>query len=104
MARSRRWLGVVVTAEQLVADIARGYDVVIMGADKWAQLHDPGFYESEAARDDALARLPEVAIAARPPARLTNLGAGVVVLQLPSHLAEVSSTGVREGRADWSAT
>jgi len=28
-------LGVIVTEQQLVADIATGYDVVVMGADKW---------------------------------------------------------------------
>ena len=32
----------------------------VIGADKWHQLHDLGFYDgSEAARDAALARLPD---------------------------------------------
>ena len=51
-----RWLAAEATDARLVADIADGYDVVIMGADKWHQLHDPTFYgepgtESAAAMD-----------------------------------------------------
>jgi hypothetical protein len=99
--RARPWLGAIVTDVQLVADIAQGYDVVVMGADKWAQLHDVAFYEgSEAQRDAALARLPEVAIAPRPPAAVAA-GAGVVVLDVPADLAQISSTGVRAGRSEW---
>jgi hypothetical protein len=100
VARGRPWIGVTVTDHQLIADIAEGYDVVVMGADKWAQLHDPVFYGgSEAARNEALARLPEVAVAPRPPTSIQT--DGTVILSLPSHLAEVSSTAVHEGRADW---
>src|SRR4051812_26092062 len=67
-AASRPWLGVRVTDDQLIADIAAGYDVVIMGADKWAQVDDPAFYGgSTDARDAAVARLPVVAVAPRPP-------------------------------------
>ena len=33
-------LGLIVTQHQLIADIATGYDVVVMGADKWAQVND----------------------------------------------------------------
>lgn len=101
-AGARRWLHVVVTDAQLVADIAEGYDVVVMGADKWAQLHDVSFYGgSETARDEALARLPEVAVAPRPPATVPDRGA--VLLDLPHHLGEVSSSAVRQGRTDWRA-
>ena len=58
-----RWLAAEATDARLVADIADGYDVVIMGADKWHQLHDPTFYggpevEPAAAMDRALERLP----------------------------------------------
>ena len=96
----RSWLGVVVTDAQLVADIAEGYDVVVVGADKWAQLHDVTFYGgSETTRDAALARLPEVAVAPRPPAPLPADGA--IVLDIPAHLAEVSSTAVWGGRQEW---
>jgi hypothetical protein len=99
-AEARPWLGVAVTDRQLIADMAEGYDVVVMGADKWTQLHDPGFYGgSEAARDDALDRLPEVAVAPRPPAALPTEGA--VILAVPPHIAEISSSSVREGRSEW---
>jgi len=97
-AVSRQWLGVVVTDEQLIADVAAGYDLVVMGADKWAQVVDPAFYGgSTEARDAALARLPRVAVAPRPPFEVPD---GVAVLNV-SH--DASSTAVREGRADWMA-
>ena len=70
VAATRPWLGVMVTEAQLLHDIARGYDVVVMGADKWAQVIDPAYYGgSEAERDAALARLPRLAIVDRPPLR-----------------------------------
>src|SRR5689334_4417189 len=51
-AGTRSWLGVVVTEAQLLVDIAEGYDVLVMGADKWAQVNDTQYYgNSEAARD-----------------------------------------------------
>jgi nicotinic acid mononucleotide adenylyltransferase len=100
LRRGRPWLGVTVTDKQLLADIAEGYDVVVMGADKWAQIHDPAFYGgAETARDEALARLPEVVVARRPPAPVPDKGA--VVLHLPADLSEVSSTAVRDGRSEW---
>ena len=34
-------LAVVVTEAQLISDIADGYDIVVMGADKWHQVNDP---------------------------------------------------------------
>jgi hypothetical protein len=49
-ATTRPWLGAIETDAQLIADIARGYDVVVMGADKWAQIRDPAWYEHDAAR------------------------------------------------------
>lgn len=93
-ASSRPWLGVVVTRAQLVADIGAGYDVVVMGADKWAQLGDEAFYESTEHRDAALARLPAVALAPRPPHPVPE---GVRRLELPSHLQGVSATRARGG-------
>jgi hypothetical protein len=97
-AAARDWLGVVVTDHQLIADVAAGYDVVIMGADKWAQVVDPAFYGGSAAeRDAAVARLPETAVAPRPP---FEVPAGVVALDV-GH--EASSTGAREGRTEWMA-
>ena len=58
------WLGVRTTEAQLLADIAEGYDVLIMGADKWHQVLDVRYYGgSGEARDAAVARLPRLAIA-----------------------------------------
>ncbi len=90
---SRPWLHVVVTDRRHLADIADGYDVLVLGADKWAQLLDVSFYESEAARDAAVASLPRLAVAPRdglptPP--------GCVVLAV--ELSHVSSTAARAGR------
>ena len=86
-------LGVVVTDAQLVADIARGYDVVVMGADKWAQVNDPAWYDSPAARDAALAVLPRVLVVPRP----GFASEGAEILEVPADLAEVSSSAARAG-------
>jgi hypothetical protein len=94
----RPQLDVVVVDAELIVDIASGYDAVVMGADKWAQVIDPVWYDGDtAARDAALARLPAVAVAPRDgievPAEL--------VLPVPAHIAAVSATAVRAGRTDW---
>jgi hypothetical protein len=89
----RGWLRLVVTDRQLIADIAEGYGVVVMGADKWAQVHDLRFYRSEQARDEAVARLPTPAIAPRPPHPVPAAGR----LDLPDDVAAVSSTRARAG-------
>jgi predicted RNA-binding protein with PIN domain len=94
LTATRPWLHVVVTDAQLIADIAAGYDAVVMGADKWEQVRDPAWYDNDpAARDAALARLPRVLVAPR--AGLTIVGAEV--LELPPELGEVSSTAARAG-------
>jgi nicotinic acid mononucleotide adenylyltransferase len=98
-AASRPWLGVVVTDHQLVADIAEGYDAVIVGADKWAQLHDLSFYGSEAHRAEALARLPRPLVVPRPPWPVPDEHR----LDVPEHLTEVSATEARRTRPDWIA-
>ena len=49
VAAARPWMTVVVTTAVHLADIADGYDVLVLGADKWAQLLDPVFYESKIA-------------------------------------------------------
>ncbi len=105
-------LGVITTVDSLLADISEGYDVVILGADKWHQVLDPVWYGDVDARDEALQRLPLVAIAPRPPWTLPGEdasadppdGVSVVVLDTdPSH-HEVSATEVRAGRDEWRAT
>jgi hypothetical protein len=97
VAASRPWLGVVVTEARLIADIAAGYDAVVLGADKWAQVLDPAWYDgSPSARDDALARLPRVLVAPRAGDHPT----GVELLDLPAALHTVSASAVRAGHPD----
>ncbi len=91
-------LGFVVTDAQLVIDIAEGYDIVVMGADKWAQVNDPSWYGGDvAARDAAVARLPGLAIAPRPPHPVPDR----YRLPVADNLLEVSSTAARDGRIEW---
>ncbi len=94
VASGHDWLQIKLTDEQLLADIALGYDLLVMGADKWHQIQDPAFYDNDRARrDQALSALPEVAIAQRgsfetPP----NME-----LPIPENLSSVSSTEARRG-------
>lgn len=99
VAAARTWLDVQVTDERLVADIAAGFDAVVVGADKWNQITDPLWYGgSIAARDTAVARLPRTLIAPR--------GGVTVAPPLPPHVelltldevhAHVSATAARAG-------
>jgi predicted RNA-binding protein with PIN domain/nicotinic acid mononucleotide adenylyltransferase len=92
--RTRPWLDVAVTDAQLIADIASGYDVVVMGADKWAQVRDPAWYgDDPAARDAGLAALPRVLVAPRPGFEVV----GAEALDVDPELADVSSTRARSG-------
>ena len=94
LGASRPWLRVIVTDAQLISDIAAGYDVVVMGADKWAQVRDPAWYDGSAsARDAAVTRLGRVLVVPR--AGLEVVGAEV--LDIPDHLASVSSSAARAG-------
>ena len=104
-------IGVTMTPHSLVADIAEGYEVIILGADKWHQVLDPVWYAGIDARNEALQRLPLVALAARPPWTMPGedasadppVGVDVVILDTdPSH-HPVSATDVRAGREEWRA-
>ena len=100
----RPWLHVIVTPHRLLVDIAMGYDWLVLGADKWTQVADPHWYGgSESARDNAVARLPRLAIAARPghdvPAHALLLDLG----EAAESYAHISSTAVRGGRQEWRA-
>jgi predicted RNA-binding protein with PIN domain len=86
-------VGVEVTGAQLIADVAAGYDVVVMGADKWAQVNDPAWYASEADRDAALARLPRVIVAPR----RGHEAEGVELLDVDPAYWDVSSSRARAG-------
>jgi hypothetical protein len=99
------------TMDSLLVDIAEGYDVLVLGGDKWAQVLDPEWYGGTTARDDALRRLPTVALAPRHPwiELGDDPGAGaaalveVIVLDLDPAHREVSASAVRDGRAEWRA-
>lgn len=97
VAAERPWLRVVVTDRLHLADIAEGYDVLVLGADKWAQVLDVAFYASAEERDRAVARLPQLAVAPRDGLPVPN---GALVLALDVRVAGVSSTGARGGRVD----
>ena len=92
---TRPWLQVVVTDQLHLADIAQGYDVLVLGADKWSQVLDPGFYASVDERDAAVARLPRLAVA---PRHDFELPPACVLLDVD--LSHVSSTAAREGQTD----
>lgn len=90
-------LGVIVTEHQLIADIAAGYAIVVMGADKWHQVNDVSWYSGVAERDAAVASLPGLALAPR---------TGFAVpdehrLPVSADLLDVSSSAVRAGRVEW---
>ncbi len=91
------WLDVAVTEHRLLVDIARGYDVLVMGADKWHQVVDPVYYGDVASRDRAVAALPELAIAPRAGLEVPRRH----VLELAGDHDAVSSSAVRDGRHDW---
>lgn len=91
------WLDVAVTEHRLLVDIAQGFDVLVMGADKWHQVIDASYYGGTDERDRAVAALPELAIAPR-----TGLHVPADhVLHLDDAHDTVSSSAVRDGRHDW---
>ena len=102
VAARSSWLGLVVSDHQLLVDVAAGYDVLVLGADKWDQVLDPRFYGgSSDARDAAVVALPHVALAPRPGHEHVDAPAGATVLELDPSLRDASSTAVRAGRTDW---
>jgi nicotinic acid mononucleotide adenylyltransferase len=105
IATTRPWLGVRLTDQQLIADVVAGYDAVVLGSDKWAQINDPVWYRgSAAARDATLARLPRLLLVPRPPLAVpSNLPSDALILAVDSHHGSVSSTEARAGRLEWMA-
>ena len=94
VAEAVSWLRIAVTKAQLLSEIAAGFDVVIMGADKWHQIHDISFYGDDSAqRDASIAALPTVALAPRPP----HTTPAELTLDIAPELAEISSTAARHG-------
>lgn len=99
-ADRHRWMGVDVTDDRLLVEIARGYDVLVMGADKWAQVNDSAYYDDDPqARDAAVAALPTLAIAPRPPFAVPPEHSLIVDA---AHVV-VSSSDARAGSTEWMA-
>jgi hypothetical protein len=86
------------TEARLLADLASGYDLLVIGSDKWAQLVDPVWYGSEAQRDVAIAQLPPLVVVPRPPFPDPPPGARILLIE---GFADVSSSGARSGRSAW---
>jgi hypothetical protein len=103
VAAAHPWLAIVTTEEQLLADIAEDYDVLILGGDKWAQVLDPAWYSGTDERDAAIARLPQIALAPRPPHPLPQPSDDLIILDIDPAHHEVSATAVRNGRVQWRA-
>jgi hypothetical protein len=98
LADTRDWLDVAVSEHRLIADVCQGYDVVVMGADKWAQVLDASYHPSEEDWRASMARLPRIAVARRGEVPIEG-----DVLILDVDLGDVSSTAVRKGRDEWRA-
>src|SRR4051812_17613595 len=95
IAATRPWMRAAVTDHRLIADIARDYDVVVLGADKWCQVADARWYGDDPdRRDAAVAALPRIALAPRAgaPTAAVNVPSGTVVLEVPAHLLVVSAS------------
>ncbi len=90
-------VNVIRTSLQLIADIAQGYDVVVMGADKWEQVNDVKFYASETHMQECLSSLPTLAVASRSGEKIHES----ILLKVPDEIAEVSSSSARETNFEW---
>lgn len=86
-------VSVILTEHRLIADIAAGYDLVVMGADKWHQVNDVAFYDDAGHRDRCLAALPEIVVVGRGDDPLPDHGAQ----HLHVDMHTVSSTRARRG-------
>ncbi len=95
-------LDAVTTEARLVADIVAeaGAEAVVMGADKWAQVVDPAWYPSIAARDAAVAGLPAVLLAGRAGTVVPVAPPRLVVLDVDPAHASVSATRARAGEVE----
>jgi hypothetical protein len=95
MAARRPHLGVLLTHARLLVDIAAGAEALVLGADKWAQVVDPRWYgDDPGARDAAVARLPLVLVAPRPPVALPPPVPGrIMILDLPPRPGPAGGSG-----------
>jgi nicotinic acid mononucleotide adenylyltransferase len=89
-------LGVSTSPARLIADLSQGYDAVLMGTDKFIQLHDLRFYESP---QDMMGRLQQLAqlIVVRRGDDTTPIPPDVIDLVIDPRFRDVSSTRLRAG-------
>ena len=76
---------------------AEGYDLVILGADKWVQLQDLSFYRDQKHMAECLRRLPKLAVAPRNNIEVPQ----EILLTVPDEINSVSSSQVRRGKFEW---
>jgi phosphopantetheine adenylyltransferase len=97
VAADHPWLGVTVTEQRFIADIAHGYTAVVVGADKWRQIIDPAWYADEAECERMRARLPRVLVVPRADDDLGDAGLDFEILAIPREFRDVSATAARSG-------
>jgi len=85
---------IVVTTKRLLSEMSQGYDLLVLGGDKWVQIHELRWYASSEDRTEALALLPDVAIADR---SNVNIPAGMQLPVAPEFVQGISSTAARDG-------
>lgn len=98
VAAKHEWLSIDVTEHQLIVDVARPYDALIVGADKWAQVVDERWYADAQARDVALTELPPVVLVAPRDGAADPADASsgrIRSLDLSAHYQAMSSTRAR---------
>ena len=96
-------LELLVTDARLLADICRetNADGLIVGADKWTQIHESQWYPDDATRDQLLAELPRTIVATRSGYSITPSIDPADILVLDQVLAQCSSTGARTTNPEW---
>jgi len=100
VARSATAIDVRVTEQRLLADIGQGYDLMVLGADKWHQIHEDQWYRSPAERDAALARLPRIVVYPRDGAPPPPPEVEIDPSLMSQDMVGVSSTRARSGELD----
>jgi nicotinic acid mononucleotide adenylyltransferase len=96
-------LDLLVTDARLIADICRetSADGLIVGADKWTQIHQSQWYPDDTTRDELLANLPRTVVATRVGFVIDPIVDDENVLVLDQVLAQYSSTGARTTNPEW---
>jgi hypothetical protein len=97
VATEHRWLEIHVTNARFIADVADGYDAVVLGADKWRQVIDPSWYDSADECEHFRQRLPRVLVVPR----ANDRPLGVELLDVASSYRSVSSTAARAGTREF---